>query len=561
MKTKYFLIAVMSIALVMNASAVSKPINLSQKIDSIISIQHNDGQPGGVIGVISGGDVVVKKCFGIMDAENNKANTETTLFDIASVAKQFTAFSILLLELEGKLNLDENIRYYLPYLPDYEYEITARHLLQHTSGIASTDWLRLLSNIPFDAEWTQKDEIDIIQKYSKLNFKPNTKHVYSNAGYALLAQIVESVSGMKFPEFVDEKIFTPLGMKTAIIFHNSEIEQVNTALGYDIIEDKPVVVSSTEDYCYGGGNIFASLNDMMNWGQNFFSPLVGNEDIMHRIRNKYNTLENGDSISYTYGFYVAKHKGLRIVSHSGGLPGFRSQVIMFPDEGLFVVVMLNNEKINSRKLALDIVGLLLADKMIEDAPVPKVEMTLDLEEIKAYQGYYQMPDGMEMGFELIENEFWLLLPGDQKFQLFAESDKKFFLKDFNAQATFVVGENGEVNEMIWHQGGTDYHAFRVEETFPLTIEEIASFAGEYYHQDLNTDYNIIFEDEQLKIIPPATFERYFRSALIPLNHVNGDRFATDRFGMVEFTRNSDNEIIGFVMLDIGRVQNVKFVRK
>ncbi|MFW5792955.1 MAG: serine hydrolase [Bacteroidota bacterium] len=561
MKTKNFLIAVISITVVMNARAVSKPINLSQKIDSIISLQHTAGQPGGVIGVISGSDVVVKKSFGIMDVENNKAITETTLFDIASVAKQFTAFAILLLEQDGKIELDRDIRYYLPDMPDYGHIITVRHLMQHTSGVASTDWLRLLSGIPFDVKWTQQDEIDIIYKYSCLNFEPNTKHVYSNSGYSLLAEIVNSASGMPLPGFLKKNVFTPLSMETAIIYYSPDIEQKNTAFGYEMLDDKAVLISSSEDYSYGQGNIFASLNDMINWGQNFITPKVGGHELVNRMLTKYNTLENGDSLSYTYGFYVSTYKGVKMVSHSGGIPGFRSRITIFPDDELVVITMLNNESINSRAIATGVAELFLADRIFVKEVAPRIAVDLNYEKIEKYAGNYKMPDGMELEFAFELDTFWLLLPGDQKFELFAESDNEFFLKDFDAQVTFIDGSDGEVNEIIWHQGGNDYHASRTSEKVLLSIEEIASFAGDYYHPDLSTDYNVIFEDEQLKIIPPATFERYFRASIIPLNHVNGNIFATDRFGMVEFTRNSDKDVIGFVMLDIGRLQNVKFVRR
>ncbi len=540
--------------------ANANTINFSEKIDSLIALQHKEVMPGGVVGVISGDDFVVKKCFGISDVEKDKAITENTLFDIASVAKQFTAFAILLLEQDGKIELDRDIRHYLPDLPDYGHKITVRHLLQHTSGIASTDWLRLLSGIPFDVKWTQQDEIDIIYKYSGLNFEPNTKHVYSNSGYSLLAEIVKSVSGLHFPEFLRKNVFTPLNMETAIIYYSPEMEQKNTAFGYSVHEDEAVLVSSSEDYGYGGGNIFASLDDMMKWGQNFLNLKVGGAELISRMQTRYNTLENGDSLNYTYGFYITKYKGLNLVSHSGGIPGFRSQFLFFPDEELIIVVMLNNENINSRALATGIADLILAEKIVVKEEKPRAEVDLVVEAVEKYVGNFEMSDGMELEFVFEQDTFWLHLPGGHQFQLFAESENKFFLKAFDAQVTFIKGPGGEVDELIWHQSG-EHHATRVGEKILLSVEEIASLAGDYYHKDLNTDYNIIFEDNQLKIAPPATFERYFGAKFIPLNHVNGDRFATDRFGMVEFSRDENNEVNGFVMLDIGRVQNVEFVRR
>ncbi len=561
MKTATLVLSFISFMFLTNLTAGTYTEKKSAQIDSIISLQHSEEQPGGVLAVISKGDIAEKKCFGIMNTENNKAIDKNTLFDIASVAKQFTAFSILLLEKDGQIDLDSDIREYLSYLPEYDYEITIRNLIQHTSGIASTDWLRLLSGIPFDVKWTHQDEIDIIKKYSRLNFKPNTKHVYSNAGYSLLASIVEEVSGMTFPQFLSKEVFKPLGMKTAIIYDSHQDEQLNRATGYEIVDEKAEAVSSSEEFSYGSGNIYASINDMITWGNNFFSPKVGDKNIIDRMLNKYNVLENGDSISYTYGLYVGEYKGVKMVSHSGGIPGFRSQFMIFPEDELIVIVMLNNESINSRTIATSVAEIYLADRIMEKEVAQRVETDLNLSKIENYIGNYTLPDGMEFEFVLEKDTFWLHLPGDHKFQLFAESDNEFFLKDFDAQVTFIEEPNGNVNEMIWHQGGEDYHATRTVDRVPLTTEEKAKFAGDYYHKDLKTDYKVVFDDNKLVLNPPETFERYFGAKYINLNHVNGDIFATDMFGMVEFTRDEKNEINGFILLNIGRLQNVEFLKR
>ncbi len=561
MKTAILTFSLISILFLTNLTAGTIAENKSAKIDSIISQQHSEGQPGGVLAVISKGDIAEKRFFGIMNSENNIVIDENTLFDIASVAKQFTAFSILLLEKDEQIDLDSDIREYLSYLPDYGYEITIRNLIQHTSGIASTDWLRLLSGIPFDIKWTHQDEIDIIKKYSRLNFTPNTKHVYSNAGYSLLASIVEEVSGMSFPHFLSKKVFKPLEMKTAVVYDSPKNEQLNSATGYKIVNEKAEVVSSSEDFSYGSGNIHASINDMISWGNNFFSPKVGDKNIINRMLSKYNVLENGDSISYTYGLYVREYKGVKMVSHSGGIPGFRSQFMIFPEDELIVIVMLNNESINSSAIATSVAELYLADRIMEKEVAKRVETELNLSKTKSYTGNYTLPDGMEFEFVLEKDTFWLLLPGDHKFQLFAESDTEFFLKDFDARVTFLDDSDGDVNEMIWHQGGNDYHATRSVDRVPLTLEETAMFAGDYYQKDLKTDYKVVFENDKLSLHPPETFEKYFGASFIDLNHVNGDRFATDRFGMVEFTRNNKNEINGFILMNIGRLQNVEFIKR
>jgi CubicO group peptidase (beta-lactamase class C family) len=531
---------------------------LTQKIDSLVALQHSEGEPGGVIGILSNSKVVMAKGYGLMNIDHNQPNDKNTTFDIASVAKQFTAFAILLLEGEGKLELDKDIRIYLPNLPKYEYTITIRHLLQHTSGIASTDVVRLLAGISFDELWSQQKEIELIGQYSQLNFKPNTQHVYSNAGYALLAQIIEVVSGLNFPIYLQKMVFNPLGMESALVYSDPNVMLANNSIGYKMTEKKPVKVSSTLDYSYGGSNIYANLNDMIRWGQNFMMPKVGDAHTINRILNTYNTLENGDSINYTYGFNVRKYKGVKMVEHSGGVPGFRNQFMIFPEEDLIIILMFNNESINTRRLANGIADILLANKIIEEQPKPRVEVEINFEKVQKFAGSYQMGDGMELSFMVENDTFWLVLPDESKFQLFAEDDYNYFLKAFNAQCTFGNITNGNVNEMEWHQGGSSYKAKRGEGKIPLTLEEIARFAGKYYQKELKVEYPIIFENGKLVMSTPQTFKKFLGFDSVILSHINGDKFLTDKLGVLEFTRDKDNSVNGFVLLDIGRLQNIKF---
>lgn len=558
MKKFFLILNLVTVLAILNAGATERPKHLSDKIDSLVSLQHSEGQPGGVIAILSGEEVMLTKSYGLMDIEQNKPNDLNTTFDIASVAKQFTAFAIMLLEEEGKLELDKDIRVYLPYLPEYGYKITVRNLLQHTSGIASTDVLRLFAGLSFDELWNQQKEIELIGQYSHLNFKPNTSHVYSNSGYALLAQIVEEVSGMNFPDYLENKIFIPAGMKSAVVYSNPALELVNNSIGYKMVEGKPVKVSSTTDYSYGSSNIYMNLSDMICWGQNFISPKAGNAAMIKRILNPYNTLENGDSIFYTYGFNVRKYKGVKMVEHSGGVPGFRNQFMIFPDDNLIIILMFNNESINTRRLANGIADILLSDKIVEEISKPRIAVEYDPEKILRFAGNYQLEDGMELSFEVKRDTFWLVLPDASRFQLFAENEYKFFLKAFDAQCTFVPAQNGEVNNMLWHQGGADYKAIRAGNKVLLSAEELARFAGNYYQKELRVEYPLTCENGKLSLSTPPTFLNYLGFDTVELNHISGDKFLTDKFGVLEFTRDENNHVNGFVLLDVGRVQNLRF---
>jgi len=350
-----------------------------------------------------------------------------------------------------------------------------------------------------------------------------------------------------------------LGMTSTFVYDDPGKPLVNVAKGYTKEGDDFVLISSDEDLSYGAGNIYSNLTDMIKWGQNLLSAEAKNKELLSRISNPYNTLSNGDTIGYTYGFYVRTHKGIKMVEHSGGVPGFRNQFMIFPDHDLLVILMFNNE-ISTRRLAIDIVELLLADNLTEEIPKQQVAIDYDPELVRTFEGSYQMPDGMELTFKFEQDTFWLVLPGDDRFQLFAESETRFFLKAFNAQCTFVILDAGDVNEMIWHQGGSDHKSLRVEDRIELTAGELAGYAGEYAHQELNARYPIAFAEGQLTLQTPSTFKKYLGFDSVALNHLNGDRFATNELGMLEFTRDDSGRLNGFVLASVGRLQNIRFIR-
>jgi CubicO group peptidase (beta-lactamase class C family) len=543
-------------------SQLTIPENLTQKIDSLVALQLKSGEPGGAIGVLYGKQVLHKKSYGVMDLETGKPNDKNTLIDLASVAKQFTAFAIMLLEEQGKLDLDADIRQYLPELPDYGQTITIRYLLQHTSGIASTDLLRIFGDIHLDVEWSHQDDINLIKKYAQLNFEPNTSFEYSNGGYALLASIVESVSGKHFAGFLRENIFDPLGMKSSRVNDKAGQDLQHMAKGYRSIPDGFEHISSVNDFSYGSGNVLSNLDDMILWGQNFLDPKVGNEQMMERIFNKYNTLENGDSIVYTYGFYVRNRRGLKVVEHQGGVPGFTSNLAIYPNENLVIIVMLNNQSIGSIAMTNAVAGLLLSDKFTPVEPdKPKVEITLATEKAEPFQGTYRLEDGMEMTFAIEGDEFWILLPGGNRFRLYPFSETSFFMKEIEVSVSFIPENNGEVNQMIWNQRGRDNHALRVIETAPLTQEQLALFAGDYYQPYLETDYPVLLEDGRLKIVMPSSIKKYLGFESVQLSHIRDDLFATDFLGMMEFTRDDIGQVSGFTLASVGRLKNIVFLKK
>jgi hypothetical protein len=280
--------------------------------------------------------------------------------------------------------------------------------------------------------------------------------------------------------------------------------------------------------------------------------------MVERITNKYNTLENVDSINYTYGFFIKNHKGIKIVEHQGGVPGFNNYLTMLPNQKYVIITMFNNQNIAARSIVNNIIEILAPSELIEPKPQEVIEKEINLDIANKISGTYELSDGMELTFKLQNDTLWLTLPLDQKYQLFSQNDSTYFLKAFNAQCSFDIQKNGEINKMIWKQRAIDYHGSRVKERVDITLEDLKSIAGEYIQPHLNIIYSISYQDNKLILNTPSTFKKYLGIDTLDIIHVNGDKFMTSRLGIIYFTRDKQNKIDGFLMRELGRLENVKF---
>ncbi len=542
-------------------AAMSSPHKgLDAKVDSLLRAHYGAEGPGGAIAVISSEGVVLKKSFGMMNLEKNLKVNEHTLFDIASVAKQFTSFAILMLEQKGQLDLDVDIRRYIPELSPYDHEVTVRHLMHHTSGVPSTDVLRLIAGLSLDETWTQQQEIEILRSYPHLNFPPNSEYLYSNGGYSLLATIIERVTGQRFDDFMQQQIFAPMNMNSSLVLTELPADSTLFAVGYKKEENGYLPFSSMNDFSYGGGNIYASIDDMIQWSGNILNPTLQNPAFFDRIQEPQHILENGDTIIYTNGFYARTYKGLLMTDHSGGVPGFRSLLMYFPSEQTIIVYLGNVENNTFRSLCNAIAEMMFGEKFVEKPVAQRVAVEYDVEEVKRLEGNYRLPDGMELGFQLDKDTFWVVVPGGERFQLFAERENHFFLKAFDAQCTFIITKDGVADNMIWHQGGSDHEARRVTEAVPFMEEEKVFLTGTYKPEGLDAQYRIVYDNDILTLYLPETFSKYLGFGKSEMSHINGDSFYLQWLGVIELTRDEKGRIDGFVLLNLGRLRNVPFAR-
>ncbi|HQR02369.1 MAG TPA: serine hydrolase domain-containing protein, partial [Ferruginibacter sp.] len=312
----------------------------AQKIDSIFSV-YTRQTPGAAIAIVKDGKIVFTKGYGMADLEQGKPITPQTVFNIASVSKQFTAFAIYLLENEGKLSFEDDIRKFFPELPVYNKPIRIRHLLSHTSGLRDQWALLALAGWRQDDVFTTEQILRLLARQKELNYSPGTTFSYCNSGYTLLAEIVRRVSGKSFAAYTREKIFEPLRMFNTRFYDNHESLVMNRAHSYERVNDvyylKPINVASA-----GPSNLMTTVEDLTKWVLNFEKPVVGNAALI-RSFNEPSYFDDGrkvvmrvfgagDTLMQAKGQNLSSYKGLPMITHGGHTAGFRTFMGRFPGQ-------------------------------------------------------------------------------------------------------------------------------------------------------------------------------------------------------------------------------------
>ena len=317
------------------------------EIDKIFSWAKPDA-PGCSVAVSQHGKLIVNRAYGSADLERDVPLTPNSIFDIGSVRKQFVAAAVLLLVEEKRLSLSDDVRKYIPELPDYGHKITLDHMLTHTSGLR--DWTGLLPLAGGDP-----DALTMILRQRGLNFAPGEEWSYSNSGYVLLTEIVARASGMRFSEFTRKRLFEPLGMKmTAYVDDLSEVIK-HRALAYEKEGDRWKLDMLLGNNRGGGGALFSTAADLVIWNDALASGRPGlfvTEKLQEQTR-----LNNGRKLTYARGLIVDTHGGGRMVWHSGGAAGYHSWLGRLPAQNLSLAVMCNSDATAATALAQRIFNL------------------------------------------------------------------------------------------------------------------------------------------------------------------------------------------------------------
>ena len=499
--------------------------------------------PGCAVAVSLNGQTVFENAFGLAEVEHNVPNTSQTIFESGSVAKQFVAASLVLLQQEGKLNLDDQVRKYVPELPDYGAPLTIRHLLNHTAGLR--DWgsvMALTGAGRGNRVVTQDLALDVIFRQRSLDFKSGDEYSYSNSGYQLAALIVERVSKQKFGAFTEERFFKPLGMTKSSWRDDYQRLVPGRAQAYSRQgQNAQWRLSMPIMSVYGNGGMLTTVGDWMKWNAMLESRSMG--ALLVETLETQGVLNNGHKISYALGLNVGTYKGLQDISHGGATAGYQTFLARYPDHKVSVGVLCNGSSPSAGGLAASV-----TDEIFGPFPAPPTQpegVKASTEQLQKFVGVWRnektrMPGRFALEGDVLRfNGTPIKLMADGSFLL--GSTKLEFKTDGDGRPISgeSVGSDGTV---------TRYFA---EKEWTPTSAELATLAGDWYSEEAQATFTFSVEGNNAFVVQRP-------STKLPLRPLYKDHFSTQ--GFVVWVSRDVSGKVDKLHVGGGRMRDMPFVK-
>jgi len=529
----------------------------TESFDEIFKEWMDPSKPGVAAGVIHNGKVIYLKGFGSAEIEHNTKITPQTRFQVDDLAKQFTVLAILLLEQEDKLSLEDDIRKYLPELPDYKTPIKVKHLLNHSSGLNNLDPVKELLGIRRNDVFTQQDALMLIRSQKQLNFTPGTDFSYhqSDTELILLAEIVAKASNQTFPEYASKYIFKPLQMNNTV-FNNERNLLENTATSYNVGEQ--IRHNPVNDLTLGVTNLYTSAEDLTKWYISFTNPVNKLGELVRKL-DTYVTLNNGKMFTSSWGrmtygrYFDHAERGVPKIWQYGLVGGYASNIFRFHTKNFTSFVIGNNNRYNGMP------AMQMAYKILENdfKEPPSIDFSkikikkISVKKLKKYEGFFwNKKNGLArhiyvnndtLRYKRLEsNRETALIPINENiFQFVVGSDDKIILKFIDNKFSVVSGES-------------DASIYNKYQPVTTVNNELNNYTGLFYNKELDVTYTFSVENDML-------VAKNLKNGTTQFHQIIKDIFRSNTFMLsgIEFARNNQNKIIGFGINTDG-VKNLKF---
>jgi len=536
----------------------------AQQNPSVIDLDANfaaiaPSGPGCVAGTAVTGAAPVVRAYGLADLEHLVPLMAESILETGSLAKQFTAAAMLLLAQDGKLSIDDDIRRYLPEMPDYGTPITIRHLLTHSSGLRE-QWtlLALTGNGPGTQVHDLHKILELASRQRGLNFRPGAEFLYTNTNYALAAMIIERVSGTSLQRFTEQRLFQPLGMRQSRWREDFRTIVPGRAVAY-APADGGFIANMPFTNVYGNGGLLTTIGDLLRWNAFLDHPsdLPGGEALVAALQTP-GKLRNGTPLEYALGLEVTRAHGLRLIAHSGSTAGYKTWLGRYPEKGISVAIMCNNGGVDPVAIGEGIAEeALRASGYVEDrgadpvsSPVPPSVQASPID-LTPYQGLFRNPVTGELvetkivGARLMlqQGAAWALAPaGEARFQL-ADGGNLRFGKAKGRVIAFTLGT------------GASSQRFVAVAPARMSPAALNAYVGTYYSSELDRRISVVREGNALVMRQPFAVEWQLAPRF-------ADGFTTRLRGTTSFVfvRTRAGKIDGFSVWANG-VRNMKFVRQ
>jgi CubicO group peptidase (beta-lactamase class C family) len=538
---------------VWSQTAATQAERPSEQVDKLFEKMDRTISPGCAVAAMRDGKILYQRGYGMADLDHNVPITAETVFHVASMSKQFTAAAIVMLAQERKLSLDDEVRKYVPELPDFGAPVTLRQLVYHTSGLRDQWELLGLAGWRYSLDLiTDDDVLSIMSRQKDLNFPPGSKHMYSNTGYTLLAQVVKRASGQSFREFTTSRIFQPLGMRNTH-FRDDHAEIVkNMAYGYVPAKDT-FRISITNFDTVGATSLLTTIEDLALWDENFYNPRVGGPEMIRQMLER-GKLSDGEQLDYAFGLVIGKHRGLATVDHAGGDAGYRSDMIRFPDQHFTAVCLCNRADSNPSELTLQVAEIYLAKEMTAADKVGAGSgktVQLAPEKLAAKVGTYIKAEGGQTLSITLKDDKLHITPGagEDSYEMNALSENDFRLATAPIDFKFEALKPGGPLRLIVKHGEDKPEVFEAVSPFTPSTSELSSCVGFYYSEEIEPIYVMKIDDGKLVL-------HTLKNKPDTLRPITPDLFAGS-IGTIRFKRNGQSQVSGFV-LNADHVRNMRF---
>ena len=551
------LVVAWTVGMTTGSAAQAPQSDLPARVDAIFA-RFDRTSPGCGVGLGKDGRTLYTHGYGLANLEYGVPNTDSTVFESGSVAKQFTASALVLLEHDGKLSLDDDIRKYLPEVPSFGGQrITIRNLLTHTSGLRD-QWglLGIEGRGPGLQVHSALTSLDLVAHQKMLNFPPGSEYLYSNTGYALAGLIVQRVSGKTLGEFIEERLFRPLGMThsqlrddfTRIVPNRATAYSGSAATGYHT--DMPFT------NMVGNGGVLSTMSDLLRWNENLDHPVVGGQSYVNEMQTRMR-LTNGRTISYALGLEVVDYDGIREVSHSGSTAGYRTFLARYPDQHVSVAVWCNYAGANPTALAHQVADLVLVKQPLTTAQSQATHVDVPPALLDKWTGTYRDPH-TDQTMTLVSAQGGLTTvssrgaagggPNTRAVRFVPLGGPKFTIPQ--GRAVFS-GSPGHRTFMLVRTDGDTAHYEEVRSA-PASLPT-TDYVGTYASDELDVRFTIASRGGKLYLQrrPYEEFE---------LRPVYADDFQSGGgLGTLRFARGRDGRVTGFAFY-AGRVLDVRFAK-